>query len=165
LSDSRWVKMHRPSSFAGFGGSSGPGHAIDKQQLVNIVLLGEGNPGLTLIPEALSPWYNTTLKDYSFDVALANQMLDQAGYKDIDGDGIREMPDGSKKLEFRFNWPSDSTVAPRAAELISTMWSKIGVKLDLQAWILMRSLRFVAPLMITTLSSGAGALILILPSC
>jgi peptide/nickel transport system substrate-binding protein len=108
-------------------------HATDKQQLVNIVLLGEGTPGLTLIPGALIPWYNTTLKDYTFDVSLANQLLDQAGYKDIDGDGIREMPDGSKKLEFRFNWPSDSTVAPRAAELISNMWSKIGVKLDLQA--------------------------------
>jgi peptide/nickel transport system substrate-binding protein len=108
-------------------------HATDKQQLVDIVLLGEGTPGLTLIPDALIPWFNTSIKDYSFDTALANQMLDQAGYKDIDGDEIREMPDGSKKLEFRFNWPSDSTVAPRAAELISTMWAKIGVKLDLQA--------------------------------
>jgi peptide/nickel transport system substrate-binding protein len=43
------------------------------------------------------------------------------------------MPDGTTKLEFRFNWPSDSTVAPRAAEMLSTMWGDIGVKLQLQA--------------------------------
>jgi peptide/nickel transport system substrate-binding protein len=108
-------------------------HATDKQQLVDIVLLGEGTPGLTLIPDALIPWFNTSIKDYSYDVAAANQMLETAGYKDVDGDGVREMPDGTTKLEFRFNWPSDSTVAPRAAEMISNMWGDIGVKLQLQA--------------------------------
>jgi peptide/nickel transport system substrate-binding protein len=108
-------------------------HATDKQQLVDIVLLGEGTPGLTLIPDALKPWFNTSIKDYAYDIALANQMLVEAGYADVDGDGVREMPDGSTKLEFRFVWPADSTVAPRAAELISTMWSEIGVKLQLQA--------------------------------
>ncbi len=108
-------------------------HATDKQQLVEIVLLGQGTPGLTLIPDALIPWFNTSIKDYAYDITLANQMLEDAGYKDVDGDGIREMPDGTTKLEFRFVWPNDSTVAPRAAELISTMWSQIGVKLQLQA--------------------------------
>jgi peptide/nickel transport system substrate-binding protein len=108
-------------------------HATDKQQLVDIVLLGEGTPGLTLIPDALIPWFNTSIQDYKYDTALANQMLEDAGYKDADGDGVREMSDGETKLEFLFNWPSDSTVAPRAAELLSNMWSEIGVKLQLQA--------------------------------
>ncbi len=108
-------------------------HATDKQKLIDVVLLGYGTPGLTLIPDGLGFWYNDTIKDYEFDVAKANQILDDAGYADKDGDGIREMPDGSQPLNFRINWPSDSIDAPRQAELLSEMWSAIGVKTELAA--------------------------------
>jgi peptide/nickel transport system substrate-binding protein len=55
-------------------------HATDKQQLIDVILLGLGEPGLTLIPDGLGPWYNDSLKDFAFDVAKANQILDDAGY-------------------------------------------------------------------------------------
>ncbi len=108
-------------------------HATDKQKLIDIVLLGFGAPGLTLIPDGLGHWYNDSLQDYEFDVANANQILDDAGYLDTDGDGVREMPDGSRPLTFRTHWPSDSIDAPRMAELLSEMWSEVGVTLELQA--------------------------------
>lgn len=108
-------------------------HATDKQQIIDIVLLGLGEPGLTLIPSALGVWYNDTIEDYPYDVALANQILDDAGYADTDGDGVREMPDGSRPLTFRANWPNDSSNLPRMAELLSEMWSQVGVSLELQA--------------------------------
>lgn len=108
-------------------------HATDKQKLIDVVLLGYGTPGLTLIPDGLGFWYNNTLKDYEFNVDTANQILDDAGYADTDGDKIREMPDGSQPLVFRVNWPSDSIDAPRQAELLSEMWAKIGVGTELQA--------------------------------
>jgi peptide/nickel transport system substrate-binding protein len=108
-------------------------HATDKQKLIDLVLVGLGTPGLTLIPEGTGVWYNNTIKDYEFDVAKANKILDDAGYKDSNGDGIRDMPDGSRPLTFRLNWPSDSIVAPRTAQLLSDMWSKIGIKLEMQA--------------------------------
>lgn len=108
-------------------------HATDKQKLIDVVLLGFGTPGLTLIPDGLGPWYNNTLKDYEFDPAKANQILDDAGYKDTDGDGVREMPDGSRPLHFKMHWPSDSIDAPRTAELLSEMWKEVGVSLELQA--------------------------------
>ena len=108
-------------------------HATDKQKLIDIVLLGFGAPGLTLIPDGLGHWYNNTLKDYEFNVAKANQALDDAGYLDTDGDGVREMPDGSQPLNFRMHWPSDSIDAPRQAELLSEMWGEVGVTLELQA--------------------------------
>ena len=73
-------------------------------------------------------WYNNTIKDYPFDVAQANQLLDDAGYKDANNDGVREMPDGKNSLVFRLNWPSDSTVAPRLAELVSATWAQAGIK-------------------------------------
>lgn len=108
-------------------------HATDKQKLIDVVLLGLGNPGLTLIPDGLGVWYNDSLQDYAFDVAKANQILDDAGYADTDNDGVREMPDGSQSLVFRLNWPSDSTVAPRMAELLAEMWAEIGIELEPQA--------------------------------
>ncbi|CAG0958542.1 Oligopeptide-binding protein AppA [Anaerolineales bacterium] len=108
-------------------------HATDKKKLIDVILLGLGTPGLTLIPDGLGVWYNNSLKDYEFDIAKANQILDDAGYKDTDGDGVRDMPDGSRPLTFRLNWPSDSLTAPRLAELLSEMWGQVGVSLEMQA--------------------------------
>lgn len=108
-------------------------HATDKQKIIDVILLGLGTPGTTLIPEGLGFWYNSNLQDYAFDVAQANQILDDAGYLDTDGDGVREMPDGSRPLTFRLNWPSDSIDAPRTAELLSEMWGEVGVTVEAQA--------------------------------
>lgn len=108
-------------------------HATDKQKIVDIILLGNGGPGLTLIPDGLGVWYNDSLTDYEFDLVKANKILDDAGYLDADGDGIRDMPDGSRSLTFRMNWPSDSVDGPRLAELLSQMWGELGIKTELQA--------------------------------
>lgn len=108
-------------------------HATDKQKIIDVVLLGLGSPGTTLIPDGLGVWYNDAIVDYEFNVDLANQILEDAGYLDTDADGIREMPGGGDPLVFRLNWPSDSTTAPREAELLDEMWTLIGVDLELQA--------------------------------
>ncbi len=107
--------------------------AVDKQKLIEVVLLGMGTPGLTLIPEGLGRWYNHSLQDYVFDPQQASALLDQAGYRDGDGDGVREMPDQRRPLEFRFNWPSDNSSAPRTAQLLTAMWKEIGVATQLQS--------------------------------
>lgn len=108
-------------------------HATDKQKIIDVVMLGLATPGTTLIPDGLGIWYNSSIRDYSYDVAKANQILDDAGYVDADGDGTRDMPDGSLPLTFRINWPSDSIEAPRTAELLNEMWGQIGVNLEAQA--------------------------------
>lgn len=108
-------------------------HATDKQQIIDVVLLGLGTPGTALLPDGLGVWYNSNIQDYEFDTAKANQILDDAGYADTDGDGVREMPDGSQPLTFRLNWPSDSIDAPRMAELLSEMWGEVGITLEAQA--------------------------------
>jgi peptide/nickel transport system substrate-binding protein len=108
-------------------------HATDKQKIIDVVLLGLGTPGLTLIPDGLGMWYNDAIQDYTFDIVEANRILDEAGYKDSDGDGVREMPDGSNPLNFRLYWPSDSATAPRVAELLGETWNQIGVSLQPQA--------------------------------
>lgn len=108
-------------------------HATDKQQIIDVVLLGLGAPGLTLIPDSLGVFYNDSIEDYAYDIDLANQILEDAGYVDSDGDGIREMPDGGQPLTFRMNWPSDSDDAPRMAEILAGTWGQIGVSTEQQA--------------------------------
>lgn len=108
-------------------------HATDKQKIIDVVLLGLGDPGLTLIPNGLGPFYNDSLVDYAYDVEGANKVLDDAGYLDTNEDGIREMPDGSRDLTFRMSYPSDSTNAPRESELLKEMWGAVGVGVEIQA--------------------------------
>src|SRR3990172_6977835 len=107
-------------------------HATDKQTLIDVVLLGLGDPGMTLVPNALGKYYNSELPDFAFDPAEANRLLDEAGYLDTDGDGGRQMPGGGDPIVLRMNWPGDSITAPREAELRSQMWGEIGVDTELQ---------------------------------
>jgi len=108
-------------------------HATDKNKIIDVIYLGLASPGTTLIPDGLGVWYNSDIKDYEYDVTKANQILDDAGYKDVDGDGVREMPDGTNSLVYRMNWPSDSINGPRLAELLSEMWKEAGVSVEPQA--------------------------------
>lgn len=108
-------------------------HATDKQNIIDVAMLGLAQPGLTLVASGQAYWYNNALQDYAFDIAKANQILDDAGYKDTDGDGVREMPDGSRPLTFRLQWPNDIPEAPRIAEILGQTWGQIGVKTEPQA--------------------------------
>ena len=81
-------------------------HAVDKDTLVKSVLKGLGSPGQSM-NVAVAPKWNLTVpadKEMDFNIAEANKILDDAGYKK-GSDGIREMPDGSKKLNFRLYYP------------------------------------------------------------
>ena len=110
-------------------------HATNKQQLIDVLLLGKGTPGLTLIPNGLGMWFNNSLQDYEYNPAKANKILDDAGYV-YDGEircAVPDCPYGSPIMNFRMYWPSDSVDAPRMAELLAGMWKEIGVGLYPQA--------------------------------
>lgn len=107
-------------------------YAVDKQRLVDEVFLGLADPGLTLIPKGLGAFYNSSIKDYPYDVAKANRILDEAGYLDADGNGIREMPDGGRELSFRVEYPDSSSYYEAEAELLRVMWSQIGIEIKMQ---------------------------------
>ena len=111
-------------------------YATEKQLLIDTVLLGLGTPGLSLVMPGHGDGYAKDVADYPFDVEKAKQILEEAGYKDTDGDGIREMPgDPSKPLSFRYSFASDQNAAngPRFFETLRDMWKQAGVDLKLQA--------------------------------
>ena len=110
-------------------------HATNKQQLIDVLLLGKGTPGLTLIPNGLGMWFNNSLQDYEYNPAKANKILDDAGYV-YNGEircAVPDCPYPQPIMNFRMYWPSDSVDAPRMAELLAGMWKEIGVGVQPQA--------------------------------
>ena len=107
-------------------------HATDKEKYIDVVMMGLAERGLTLVPSG-TEWFNTDLQDYEFDIAKANQILDDAGYKDANGDGIRDMPDGTNPLIFKINFETDCDQCPREAELLNETYSQLGIKLEIAA--------------------------------
>jgi peptide/nickel transport system substrate-binding protein len=112
--------------------------AIDKQQIIDVAHLGEATPGLSLVPPGLGAYYASEVEDYPYDPAAAAALLEDAGYVDSDGNGVRECladqdcsaSDG--ELRFRFHYADDIDTAPREAELLQGMWAEIGVQIAIQ---------------------------------
>ncbi|MHA1945491.1 MAG: ABC transporter substrate-binding protein [Candidatus Hodarchaeales archaeon] len=50
------------------------------------------------LPEIIhGDWHNSLSDNFNFNISKANQLLDDAGYLDTNGDGIREIPPGMRK--------------------------------------------------------------------
>ena len=97
------------------------GHAIDKQTIVDRVARGLATPAEAISPSANPAWTPEIPEDqrYDFDLDKANQILDDAGYEDTDGDGVREMPGGGEPLRMRYAVRTESAVAQPIAEFIT----------------------------------------------
>jgi peptide/nickel transport system substrate-binding protein len=105
------------------------GHAIDKKTIVSRVLNGHGKPAETLSVSPDPSWTPEIPADQAFDFDLdkANSMLEDAGYKDTDGDGIREMPGGGKPLDFVYYVRSDGETGPEIGEFVTGWLKEIGI--------------------------------------
>lgn len=101
--------------------------AINKKDLVDVVLQGQGVPGVGIIPPTLGGgfWFNSGLTDVPFNLAEANRILEEAGYV-MEADGVRAK-DGVR-LEMRLQFPSDSSNYPRAADMIANWLKEIGIR-------------------------------------
>ena len=101
--------------------------AINRVDIIDIVLQGLGSPGDSIVPPTLGGgfWYKSDLAVPEFNIDAANQILEDAGY--VRGtDGVREKE--GLRLDFRLQFPSDSANYPRIADLLADWFSQIGVK-------------------------------------
>ncbi|MFL5763798.1 MAG: ABC transporter substrate-binding protein [Bacteroidia bacterium] len=80
----------------------------------------------------LKPEYNSDLKLIPFDIEAAKKLLDEAGWKDTDGDNIRDkMIDGEKvKMEFNLGYFTTSVEWKDMAKMVSEQMYKAGVVAD-----------------------------------
>jgi peptide/nickel transport system substrate-binding protein len=102
--------------------------AIDRKTMAEQIYGEAGVPTCNMMthPESLaSP--NTKCDQ---DLAKANQLLDEAGWKDSDGDGVRDK-DG-KPLVLTFS-TSINALRQKEQALIKADWAKIGVQTNLKA--------------------------------
>lgn len=107
-------------------------YAIDKQYLIDAVTFGYGEVGTTLVPSMFKFWhYEPTPEEmYTFDLERAKKILEDAGYKDADGDGVREAADGSP-LDFRLTLRSESAEQQKMGRIIAEWWKQIGINITI----------------------------------
>jgi peptide/nickel transport system substrate-binding protein len=97
---------------------------INREQIISKLLKGYG--------EAITgPFYikgtqnDPTIKSWPYDPEKAKQLLDEAGWLDRNGDGIREK-DGVV-FRFRFSYAAGDSLYERLAVLLKDEMAKIGV--------------------------------------
>jgi peptide/nickel transport system substrate-binding protein len=102
-------------------------YAIDRNLLVEKTLVGHGIPGTAIVPSADPSWDLKIADDklYKYDPDKAKSLLDEAGWKDTNGDGVRDKDgkelklryfdrtegDGGKNTDFITGWLKDVGIA------------------------------------------------------
>jgi peptide/nickel transport system substrate-binding protein len=110
-------------------------HAIDKETLIDRVLNDHGTVGSTIVPPVTDFYHYEPTEDelIQFDLDEANRLLDEAGYLDTDGDGVREMPGGGQPLHFRYFVRSEKNETVTTSEFVSEWLSEIGISTNVRA--------------------------------
>ena len=101
-------------------------HAIDRDRIVEVAWLGTAQPATSFIPPSTGDWHNPNLKPETFDLAEANRLLDELGYKKGSG-GIRSAE--GHKMSYDVITPNDLTGVDRTFQIIQADFQKIGVQL------------------------------------
>lgn len=101
-------------------------YAIDRESLIKNLLLGLGKIAHSIIPE--ESWAYSPGQTYSYDPARAKQLLDEAGFRDPDGDGPRMRFD--KPVIYKL---SGSSMAGRQyAGVIQNNLKAVGIPVEIQ---------------------------------
>ncbi len=108
-------------------------HAIDKQEIIKGVLMGLGE-------EAVGPykpgtkWFNPGVKRYAFDPAKARALLKEAGYEDLNKDGIVEK--NGTPLSFTVITNQGNPLREKTAQILQERLKAVGipVKIRILEW-------------------------------
>ncbi len=98
-------------------------YGLDRQHLISEVLQGQGLVASSPI-EPGSWAYDATLPPYAFDQEKAKALLDGAGWKDTDADGVRQK--GAVALAFTLV-TNDDPMRVAVANALAKEWQAIGV--------------------------------------
>jgi len=106
-------------------------YAVDREGIIKGLLYGRASIPVSPIASQFWAYDDKNPEKYKFSTKKAEQLLDEAGYKDVDGDKFREDPDG-KKWVLHLNYPTGNQIRERSAPIIKEMLEKVGIKIDMR---------------------------------
>ncbi|MEK5038325.1 ABC transporter substrate-binding protein [Sporosarcina sp. FSL K6-3457] len=102
--------------------------AVDRKALIEGVLEGYGAPAYTSVDGL--PWWNPDTVIEDGDVDGARKVLEEAGWKDSDGDGILDK--GSLKAEFSLYYSANDTIRQSLAITVADMMKPLGINIKIE---------------------------------
>ena len=112
-------------------------HLVDVDKIIKVVSYGMARR-VTGPVSFMKAYYNKDLSPIPFDVAKATALLDEAGWKDSDGDGLRDKMLNGKKVDLTIDlkYPSGNPSADKIASMLKE-WCKsagIGITTTTKEW-------------------------------
>lgn len=105
-------------------------HAVDNDTVGKKFYHGLRWAATTLIPPSHPEYHDATNPGAAYDPELAKQMLEDAGFKDVDGDGVREDKEGNPLVISYASMSGDDIAEPLAQYYIQA-WGAVGLKVEL----------------------------------
>lgn len=106
-------------------------HAIDYQSLIDNIQLGQGRLMAANVLPMIDWAVNQELQPYAYDLDAASALLEEAGWIDSDGDGIREKEGVALNLSLLTN--AGNSTREDLGVYIQDQLKQIGVNVDFQA--------------------------------
>jgi len=104
-------------------------HAIDKQEIIDGVLLGLGQ--VATGPYKPDTWvYNPRVKVFPFDPAASRALLEAAGWRDSDGDGVRDRE--GQRLAFTIVTNQGNDLRAKTAEIVQRRLKEVGMDVQIR---------------------------------
>jgi peptide/nickel transport system substrate-binding protein len=101
-------------------------YAIDRESMIRDLVLGQGKIAHSILPEA--SWAYTPGQIYQYDKAMAKKLLDEAGFRDPDGDGPQMR--FAKPIVFRISGSSGS--ARQYSGVIFNYLKDVGIPVSIE---------------------------------
>ncbi len=101
-------------------------HAVDRDKIIETVYNGYAEPAASILTPIAGDYLDPSIAPETYDLALANKLLDDAGYAK-GADGIRTTPEG-ERMSYEVILPTDIQGQQRKFEIIQADWKAIGIE-------------------------------------
>jgi peptide/nickel transport system substrate-binding protein len=106
-------------------------HAIDKQSIIDTVLPGMAVPANSPLAPTISGYDEAVAEvGYHYDPITSIELLEQAGFHDTNGDGVRERDGQPLRLQLL---TTDSNTYNKIFTLLQSQFQAVGVQVELRA--------------------------------